>query len=98
VVAADGRQSNNVPPQKGPRTLSVFNAVFFGGSGTVSTSEMMAYVEGKGIYRTTDNGANWSPYGSGLPNPLLALAGIVRQNGTTFYVGKAKGPIDIATP
>ena len=71
-----------------PANSNVFAVSFSGVSGT---SELLAYVHGIGICRSTDTGVTWAlSNGTGqnsLPAGFAALGGISRESGQTLYIG-----------
>jgi uncharacterized repeat protein (TIGR02543 family) len=80
--------NNGLPVAGGPNQLSAYGVSFF-----AAASDMIAYVEGAGVYRTINSGANWSSSGTGLPNPLYSFAGVIKQSNTVLFIGTDKGPV-----
>jgi photosystem II stability/assembly factor-like uncharacterized protein len=80
--------NNGLPTAGGANRLSVYGVSFFAAS-----TDMIAYVEGAGVYRTINSGANWSASGTGLPSPVYSFAGVIKESNTVLYIGTDKGPV-----
>ncbi|MEM7244486.1 MAG: hypothetical protein AAF533_04045 [Acidobacteriota bacterium] len=71
---------------------------FFGNALTHSGNDVdLAYVggsgySGPGVYRTTDGGRNWSPFGFGLPNTLVYDLVFESPDSDVLYAATEAGP------
>lgn len=73
-------------------TLNAFNVQFTSAApmAGITPINLMAYVHGSGIYRSTDTGATWTLNNANLPAGFAAMGGIQKESNTAIYIGLDK--------
>ncbi len=73
-------------------TLNAFNLQFTSAApmANVTPVNLMAYVHGSGIYRSTDTGATWTLSNANLPAGFAAMGGIQKESNAAIYLGLDK--------